>query len=83
MLRTQFLGYSFQVQAAGNVNPFLTNAPFMEKPGSWFLLAKCDLHLYLKCHSSIGVFHTFRYQEPSNWFVHVWNIGKKRNDYAF
>ena len=45
MLRTQFLGYSFQVQAAGNVNPFLTNAPFMEKPGSWFLLAKCDLHL--------------------------------------
>ena len=22
-------------------NPFSTNAPFMDKPGSWFLLAKC------------------------------------------
>ena len=54
-------------------NPFSTNVPFMDKPGSWFLLAKClkntcgrvtfkqrcDLHLYLKCHSSTGVFQTF------------------------
>ena len=23
------------------VNPFSTNVPFMDKPGSWFLLAKC------------------------------------------
>ena len=22
-------------------NPFLTNVPFIDKPGSWFLLAKC------------------------------------------
>ena len=41
-------------------NPFLTNVPLMQKPGSWFLLAKClkntcgrgdqidDLHFYLK-----------------------------------
>ena len=48
------------------------NVPLMYKPGSWFLLAKMfekhpwksdmqvnDLPLYLKCHSSIGVFQTF------------------------
>ena len=41
-------------------NPFSTNAPLMNKPGNWFLLAKClkntcgrgdqidDLHFYLK-----------------------------------
>ena len=23
------------------INPFSTNVPFMDKPGSWFLLAKC------------------------------------------
>ena len=23
------------------INPFLTNVPFTDKPGSWFLLAKC------------------------------------------
>ena len=23
------------------VNPFSSNVPFMDKPGSWFLLAKC------------------------------------------
>ena len=44
-------------------NPFLTNVPLMQKPGSWFLLAKClkntcgrgdqidDLHFYLKAAS--------------------------------
>ena len=50
------------------INSFSTNVPLMDKPGSWFLLAKClkktcgrvrDLHLYLKCHSSAGVFQTF------------------------
>ena len=56
MLRTQFLGYLFYAQVPENVNQISTNVPFMEKPGSWFLLAKCDLHLYLKCHSSAGVF---------------------------
>ena len=49
-----------------------SNVPRMKKPGSWFLPAKCvkkhlcnskilskdDLHLYLKCHSSTGVFST-------------------------
>ena len=25
----------------GYFNPFSTNVPFMDKPGSWFLLAKC------------------------------------------
>ena len=33
------------------INPFPANIPIMEKPGSWFLLAKC--------HSSIGVFTHF------------------------
>ena len=48
------------------VNLFQANVPLMEKQGGWFLLAKCvknmvmDLHLYLKCQSSTGVFHTFR-----------------------
>ena len=23
------------------INPFLTNVPLMDKPNSWFLLAKC------------------------------------------
>ena len=47
------------------INPFSTNVPLMWKPDSWFLLAKClkrsvdDLHPYLKCHSSTGVFQTF------------------------
>ena len=58
------------------LNPFSTNVPLMQKPGSWFLVAKClkntcgrltfwvkmqvvGLHLYLKCHSSTGVFQTF------------------------
>ena len=58
------------------INPFLTNIPLTDKPGSLFSLAKClentcgwvtfsvkmqvmDLHLYLKCHSSTGVFQTF------------------------
>ena len=61
MPRTHFLGYSFQVQMTGNFNPFLKIVPFMEKLSSGFLVAKCDLHLYLKCHSSTGVFHIFRY----------------------
>ena len=33
------------------INLFSTNVPFMDKPGSWFLLAKY--------HSSTGVFQTF------------------------
>ena len=61
VLRTQFLGYAFQVQAVGSVNPFSANAPFVEKQGTCFLVSKCDLHLYLKCHSFTGVFHTFCY----------------------
>ena len=36
-----------------------------------------DLHLYLKSHSSTGVFQTFCYQKPTNWFLHQWNIGRK------
>ena len=58
------------------LNPFSTNVSFTDKPGSWFLLAKClkntcgrvtfyvkmqfiDLHLYVKCHYSAGVFQRF------------------------
>ena len=57
------------------INPFSTNVPFMQKTGSWFLLAKClkntcgrvtfsvkmqvDDTCILKCHSSTGVFQTF------------------------
>ena len=26
---------------ASNINPFSTNVPLVQKPGSWFLLAKC------------------------------------------
>ena len=48
-------------------NPALTSVPITDKPSSWFFPAKClrntcervDLHLYLKCHSSAGVFQTF------------------------
>ena len=61
MLRTQFLGYAFQVQAVPRGNPFSANVPFMETHGSYFLLSKCEMHLYFKCHSSTGVFHTFCY----------------------
>ena len=43
MPRTHFLGYSFQVQMTGKVNPFLTIVPFIEKSSSEFLVAKCDL----------------------------------------
>ena len=39
------------------------NVPIMEWPGSSFLLAKCVKNtcgrVYLKCHSSTGVFQTF------------------------
>ena len=58
------------------LNPFSTNVPLMDKPGSWFFLAKClentcgtvtcyikmqvdDLHFYVKCYSSKGIFQTF------------------------
>ena len=34
MLRTQFLGCSFPVQATRNVDAFTINVLFMEKPGS-------------------------------------------------
>ena len=32
--------YRTLVKSAFVINPFPTNAPFMNKPGSWFLLAK-------------------------------------------
>ena len=45
-----------------SIYPFSTNVPLKDKPGRWFLLAKCwkntcgtvtdVLHLYLKCHSN-------------------------------
>ena len=70
--------------------PIPANALIMEEPGSWFLVAKCvkhlwksdilskvqveDLHLYLKCHYSIGAFHRFCWYYPSAFF-HKWNIG--------
>ena len=36
-----------------------------------------DLYLYLKCHSSTGVFHAFCKKKPTTWFQHKWNIGLK------
>ena len=36
-----------------------------------------DLHLYLKCHSSTGVFQTFWLEKPTTWFLHKSNIGWK------
>ena len=36
-----------------------------------------DLHLYLKCHSSAGVFQTFFWKKPTTWFSHKWNIAWK------
>ena len=50
------------------LNPFSTNVPLMQKPGSWFLIEKylkntcgrvIDLHLYLKYHSSKAAFQIF------------------------
>ena len=29
------------IEAFWFINPFSTNVPLMDKPGSWFLLAKC------------------------------------------
>ena len=86
----------FQLEPNSNVliNPFSINVPFMQKPCSWFLIAKrlknfCgrvtfyikmhvdDMHRYLKCHSSTGVFQTFCQQKPTTWFIHNQNIGRK------
>ena len=36
-----------------------------------------DLHFYLKCHSSTGVFQIFCYWKSTTWFVHKWNFGQK------
>ena len=36
-----------------------------------------DLHLYLKWHSSTGVFQTFWQKKPTTWFLHKSNIGRK------
>ena len=33
--------HPIHVQALAAYNPFSTNDPIMDKPGSWFLLAKC------------------------------------------
>ena len=35
------------------------------------------LHLYLKCSSSSGVFHTFHKHKSTTWFLHNRNIGLK------
>ena len=35
------------------------------------------LHLYLKCSSSSGVFHTFYKYKSTTWFLHNRNIGRK------
>ena len=58
--------------AKDDLQPFSNNVPLMLKPGRWFLLAKClkstcgrvtfliKMHVvYLKCHSSTGVFEFF------------------------
>ena len=36
-----------------------------------------DLHLYLKRHSSAGVFQTFCWEKQTTWFLHKCNIGQK------
>ena len=36
-----FLTYRLSPSFASNINPFQANVPLMEKPGGWFLLAKC------------------------------------------
>ena len=46
------------------IKQFSTNVPLTDKPGSWFLLAKC--------HSSTGVFQTFCVT-----FLYKWNIDRK------
>ena len=74
---------------SGNLllDPFTANFLLMEKPGSWFTLAKSMkstrgrvtfyikmqvnyLHLYLKCHSSTGIFPRFYWCKSSTWFLH-------------
>ena len=58
--------------AKDDLQPFSNNVPLMLKPGRWFLLAKCLKStcgrvtflikmqvVYLKCHSSTGVFEFF------------------------
>ena len=33
--------FSIPISIGDSINPFSTNVPFMDKSGSWFLLAKC------------------------------------------
>ena len=35
------LNYGLAIPSLQCLNPFSTNVPLMDKPGSWFLLAKC------------------------------------------
>ena len=42
-----------------------------------FKINKKELHPYLECHSSTGVFQTFCLQKPTTFFFRKWNIGRK------
>ena len=45
------------IRRYGQISPSSTNVPFTDK--STRFVQFFDLHLYLKCHSSTGVFQTF------------------------
>ena len=49
----------------------------MEDESPTLKIQVIDLHLYLKCHSSAGVFQTFCSKKPNTWFLYKWNIGWK------
>ena len=57
-----------QVNYLSKLNPFSTNVPLMDKPGSWFLLAKC---LKNTCGSDILSKDTGR---RSSTFIFTWNV---------
>ena len=64
------------------INPFPVNAPFMNKPGSWFLIAKfMNKHLsksdILRKNVTLAqVFFThFASTNQLPCFIHPWNIG--------
>ena len=61
------------------INPFSANVPIMDKPGSWFLLAKC---LKNTCGRPQVLFKTPKvffkhFARKTIWFLHKWNVGRK------
>ena len=53
------------------INSFLTKVLLMQKPCSWFLLAKCHFPQVLLAH----------FASKNHWFISMWNIGRNCSDH--